>query len=143
MMHNFDAISHLINSSTYLKFDKKICQECTWSVSLFEIHTIRPPPLWFVNDTLLISLFTALSWPVILSFSIKLTIHPHNRGTFWYSTQSIWSYFTEFMCKTERQKSGWKKIKMENDIRASRIQSNAAEKWKRKGDTRRNYLCDS
>lgn len=29
MMHNFDAISHLINSSTRLKFDKKICQECT------------------------------------------------------------------------------------------------------------------
>lgn len=82
MMHNFDAISHLINSSMRLKFDKKICQECTWSVSLFEIHTVRPPPLWFVNDTLLVSLFTALSWPVILSFSIRLTIHPHNRETF-------------------------------------------------------------
>lgn len=71
MMHSFDAISHPINSSTRSKFDKKVRQECTWSVSLFEICTYcsSPTPLVCKRHTLLASLFTALSSPVTLFLS--------------------------------------------------------------------------
>lgn len=146
-MHNFNAISRLINSSTRPKFNKKFRQECTRSVFLFEIHTVRPPPFWFVNDTLSSPPSLPHSHgPVTLSLFVRLTSTPTIEELLTLSNL-LDPCFTESTCAMQGTKIHEQiyveRVKMKRDT-AARTQSKVAEKWKRRregeGRSRENYF---